>query len=97
MRTVTGVVSLADPLKEGAVLFDGDGGAIKVTVGDVVSTVKVTALLAPGGLSSELSCVASAVYWPLESAGLAAPDAKAPPVPVAVAVATAGPLTVAPE
>ena len=96
MWTMTGVLSLADPLKDGAVLFDGDGGAFKVTVGDVVSTVKVTGLLAPEGLPSELSCVATAVYCPLESAGLAWPDAKAPPVPVAVALATTTPLAVAP-
>src|SRR2546430_15668463 len=96
MRTMTGVVSLADPLKDGAVSFAGDGGAFKVTVGDVVSTAKVTDLLAPGGLPSELSCVATAVYWPLASAGLASPDAKAPPVPVAVGVAAAAPLGLAP-
>src|SRR6476619_6070846 len=97
MWTVTVVVSLAEPPNDGAVLLDGDCTGFKVTVGDVVSTVKATAVLAPGGLPSERSCLASAVYWPLESAGLAVPDAKAPPVPVAVAVATTGPLTVAPE
>ena|SRR5438552_3298963 len=96
MRTMTGVVSLADPLKDGAVLFDGDGGAFKVTVGDDVSTTNVTGELVPAGLPSELSWVASAVYCPLESAGLALPDAKAPPVPAVVAVATTAPLTVAP-
>ena len=79
---MTGVLSLADPLKDGAVLFDGDGGAFKVTAGDVVSTVKVTGLLAPEGLPSELSCVATAVYCPLDRAGLALPETQAAPVPV---------------
>src|SRR5207249_3764972 len=96
MRTMTGVVSLAEPLKVGAVSFDGDFGAFKVTVGEVVSTMKVTALLLPGGFPSELSCTATAVYCPLESGGLALPDVQAPPVPVAVAVATSAPLAAAP-
>src|SRR5438105_2051189 len=96
MWTVTGVVSLAEPLNDGAVLLDGDFTGSNVTVGEVVSTVNVRGSLTPEGLPSELSCVAIAVYWPFESAGLAWPDAKAPPVPVAVAVATTAPLAVAP-
>jgi uncharacterized membrane protein len=40
--TVTGVVSLAVPVKEGVVLIDGDSGELKVTVGAAVFTVNVT-------------------------------------------------------
>jgi hypothetical protein len=59
--TVTVVVSLASPLKDGFVLFDGDGGWLNDTVGDAVLTTNVTLLLLPSGFPSELGCVATAV------------------------------------
>ena len=96
MRTMTGVVSLADPLKDGEVLFDGDGGAFKVTVGEFVSTMNVRGSLTPEGFPIELSWVAIAVYCPLASAGLAPPEVQSPPVPEAVAVETTAPFVVAP-
>jgi hypothetical protein len=54
MSTVTVVVSLAEPVKEGMVLFDGDSGWFNATVGDAVSTVNVTGPLTPAGFPSEL-------------------------------------------
>jgi hypothetical protein len=45
--TVTGVVSLAVPVKDGVVLLDGDSGEFKVTLGAAVSTVNVTGALVP--------------------------------------------------
>ena len=53
--TVTGVVSVAVPLKDGVALSDGDSGMFSVTVGAAVSTVKVT------GRLSLVACVARAV------------------------------------
>jgi hypothetical protein len=71
MSTVTGVWSLAVPEKEGARLPDGEEGAFRVTTGAEVSIVNVTGLLAPSGLPSALGCLATAVYVPLASAGVA--------------------------
>src|SRR5438128_11270645 len=96
MWTVTEVVSLAEPLNDGAVLLEGDFGWLNVTVGEVVSTMNVRGWLTPEGFPSELSCVATAVYWPLERAGLALPDTQAPLVPGAVALDTTAPVAVAP-
>ena len=90
------MLSLAVPAKDGVLLFDGVFGWLRVTVGELVSTVKVTGALSPAGFPSELPCVATAVYWPLDKAGLALPDVQAPPVPVAVAVETTVPLAAAP-
>jgi hypothetical protein len=59
--TVTGVVSLAVPAKEGVLLLDGDGGELNVTVGGAVFTTNVTGLLLPGGFPRELCWVAVAV------------------------------------
>ena len=47
--TVTGVVSLAVPVKDGAALLDGDLGEFNVTVGAVVFTVNVTGELSEAG------------------------------------------------
>ena len=93
---MTGVVSLPVPLKDGVVSLDGDFGDFSVTVGEAVSTTNVAGELTPGGFPSELSWAATAVYCPLASAGLASPDVQAPPVPVAVALATIEPFAVAP-
>ena len=89
------MVSLAVPVKDGVVLLDGTSW-FSATLGVVVSTVKVTGELVPVGFPSELGWVASAVYCPLGSAGLALLEVQAPPVPVADAVETAVPLAVAP-
>jgi len=95
--TVTGSVgSLALPVKDGVVSFEGDFGWFKVTVGELVSTVNVAGALSPLGFPSELSCVATAVYCPLTSDGLALPELHAPPVPVAAALETTVPLAVLP-
>jgi hypothetical protein len=97
MRTVTGVVSLAVPVNDGCGLFDsGLTNGFKLTLGDSVSTMKVTGALVPGELPIELACVAVAVYVPRGRAGAACPDVHVPPVPIAVAVATAGAFTVVP-
>src|ERR1700680_380995 len=97
MLTTTGDVSLAVPLNDGVVLFDRDGGEFNVTVGAFVSTTNVTGALVPKAFpSSELFCVAVAVYCPFFRAGLALPDAQLPPLPVAVAVETTEPVAVAP-
>ena len=59
--TVTSVFSLAVPSKDGFLLFDGDGGATIVTTGASVLTSKLTSLLLPSPLPSELFSVANAV------------------------------------
>ncbi|HWW90656.1 MAG TPA: hypothetical protein VNY35_07745, partial [Solirubrobacteraceae bacterium] len=81
MLTVTVVVSLASPLNDGFVSFDGDVGWFKLTTGEAVFTTKVTGLLLPAGFPNELGCVARAVYVPLDKAGLASPELQPPPVP----------------
>src|SRR5271168_320655 len=96
MWTTTGVVSLAVPVKDGALLFDGDVGWLSVTVGDAVLTMNVTAALLPSGFPRELGCVANAVYSPLGSSGLAASDVQLPLVGVAVALDRGEPVAVAP-
>jgi hypothetical protein len=95
---VTCVVSLAVPLKDGVVLFDGDTGWFNVTVGAAVSTVNVTGRLVPAGFPRELGWVAIAVYvcFPLNKAGLASPEVQAPPVPLAVAVEMTEPPVLSP-
>jgi hypothetical protein len=62
MSIVTLVVSLAVPLNDGVVLFDGVLGVFSVTCGGPVSIVKVTGALFPAGFPRELGCVAIAVY-----------------------------------
>ena len=94
---LTGVVSLPVPVKAGAVLFDRSAGEFNVTLGAAVSTVNVTGgSLTPAGFPSGLSCIAIAVYCPLDRAGLASPELQSPPLPVAVAVETTEPVAVAP-
>jgi len=88
MCTTTSVVSVAVPVKDGVVSLDGDAGLFNVTVGEAVSTIKDTVRLLPSGFPSELSCVATAVYSPLGSSGLAWPELQSPPFPVAVALET---------
>jgi hypothetical protein len=61
MAIVTGVVSLANPVKDGVVSLEGDFGWFSVTSGDAVLTVNVTGSLVPAGLPSELGWVATAV------------------------------------
>ena len=90
------MVSLAVPVKDGVVSLEGDFGAFNVTLGAAVSTVKVSGSLAPAGFSSGLSCIAIAVYCPLDRAGLASPELQSPPLPVAVALETIEPFAVDP-
>lgn len=73
----------------------GGGTTAGVLAGGGV-TVNVTGSLQPGGFPSELSCVATAVYSPLGRVGLASPDVQPAPVPVAVAIETTVPFSVAP-
>ena len=72
-------------------MFDGVFGWLRVTVGELVSTEKVTGALSPAGFPGELPCVATAVYWPLTSEGLALLELHAPPVPVAMSLETSVP------
>jgi hypothetical protein len=90
------VVALAVPVKDGAVLLEGDFGWSNVTIGELVSTMNVTCALLPAGFPSELGWVAIAVYCPLDKAGLAWPELQAPPVPVAAALETTLPSALAP-
>ena len=84
------MVSLAEPLNDGAVLLDGDFTGSNVTVGEVVSTTNVTGELVPAGFPSELVWLATAVYvcFPLARLGFALPEVQLPPVDVAVALET---------
>ena len=82
---MTGSVSLALPLKDGVVLFDGDAGWANVTSGEEVLIAKVTALLAPSGLPRELFWVARAVYSPFAN-GVTVLASQLPPVTSAVSV-----------
>ncbi len=88
MWTTTGVVSVASPLKDGLVLFDGEVIDFRVTLGEAVLMVNLTPLLVPAGFPSELDWVATAVYWPLDRAGLALPEFHVPGALVASALAT---------
>ena len=81
ISTVTCVSSLAVPVKDGVVSFDGDGGAFNATVGGFVSISNVIELLAPASPPIEPGCVATAVYVPSANAGLTSGEAQAPPVP----------------
>ena len=79
---------------------DATGGEGVVTGEGVTGegvTVNVTGSLLPAGFEgSELGWVATAVYCPLERAGLALLDVQALPLPVAVAIETTGPFAVVP-
>jgi len=83
-----GVPSVAVPVNDGAVTLDGDSGWSSVTVGEFVSTVKVTGRLLPVGFPSELGWYATAVYWPFDRTGVTVPDVQLPPVPEALALDT---------
>ena len=72
--TVTGVVSLAKPLNDGAVSLDGETGWSNATVGELVSTVNVTGgSLRPVSIR-RLVCVACAVYTPSPSGAVGSSD-----------------------
>ena len=88
MWTMTGVVSLASPLKDGFVLLEGEVIEFSDTLGDAVLTVNLMLLLVPAGLLTELAWVAAAVYSPLDRAGLALPEFQLPGAFVASALAT---------
>ena len=76
------------PVKDGVASLILVAGAFRPTLGDLVSTLKVTGALTPGALPLiELGWVASAVYSPVDRLGLVGPEVKKPPVPVAIAVA----------
>ena len=76
--------------------MEGDFTGFNVTAGELVSTTNVTGELVPAGFPSELGCVATAVYCPLERVGLALPDVQLPPSGVAVAIAMTVPLALLP-
>ena len=97
ISTVTGEASLAVPENDGVVTFDLEGGEVSVTVGDCVSTSKVTGLLTPVRLPIELSCDAMAVYVPLARAGLTSDETQLPPVPWTLSLATGMPSALAPS
>jgi hypothetical protein len=88
ISTVTGVASLAVPENDGVLSFEGEACAANVTVGDCVSTSKVTGPLAPiggplapGGKPRELGWVATAVYVPSARGGPTRAETQLPPVP----------------
>ena len=87
---------LAVPLNDGVVSFETLVGWLSDTVGDSVSTTKWTGRLSPGPLPIELSWIATAVYSPPDSAGLALCEVHLPPLPSAVALATTPPSTLDP-
>src|SRR5271155_2832619 len=63
-------------------------GEVRVTLGGIVSTVKVKGTVSPVWLpGSELSWLTTSVYVPFGSAGLIGPEVHAPPVPDTVALA----------
>jgi hypothetical protein len=88
MSTVTGVVSLAVPVKEGVVLLERNAGEFSVTTGGLVLTVKLTELLVPGGLPSGLASVATAEYVPFCRGGVTLVELHLPPEGLAVRCAT---------
>jgi hypothetical protein len=88
---------VAVPVNDGAVTLDGDSGWSSVTVGEFVSTVKVTGGLLPVGFPSELGWYATAVYWPFDRSGVTVPEVQLPPVPAALAVDTGVPSVFVPE
>ena|SRR5947209_5801189 len=96
MFTVTGLVSLAVPVNDGVATFERCLSAgFNVTVGAVVSTMKVTGTLVPSGLPvMELFCDATAVYvcLPVLSADLSGPEVHASPTGVALASDTGVPV-----
>src|SRR5437879_5212922 len=95
MLSVTPVVSLAVPVNEGVALLDGDLGDVMLTVGALVSRMKVTGALVPSGFPrSALFWIATAVKLclPAASAGLTGPELHTPPAGVAVASATTVPV-----
>jgi hypothetical protein len=96
ISTVTGVVSLAVPENDGVVSFDGEAGACSVTVGDCVSTTKLTGSLAPTEKPNEPGCVANAVYTPSARAGLTRAEIQLPPVPWTLRLAIGVPPVLAP-
>src|SRR5947209_14932316 len=63
MRTVTGVVLLAVPVKDGVGLSDGDAGAFNVTLGAAASAVNITGeTTAPPAISSRLIARRAATF-----------------------------------
>jgi hypothetical protein len=65
-------------------------GAVRVTFGETVSTVKLNRSDVPTSPTiTELCWLATAVYAPSGNDGVAAPDIHAPRVPAAVAIETA--------
>ncbi len=88
---------MAVPVNDGAVTLDGDSGWSNVTVGEFVSTLKVTGGLLPVGFPSELGWYATAVYWPFDRSGVTVPEVQLPPVPGALAVDTGVPSVFVPE
>src|SRR5438128_1517698 len=74
MWMTTEVVSLAVPVNDGVVSLEGDFGWANVTVGEAVSTVKVTGgSLRPVSVRM-LVCVACAVYTPSLSGAVGSSD-----------------------
>src|ERR1700759_4322360 len=97
MSTVTGVVSPAEPVKEGVALLLGVGTAASETAGAGVETVKLIVLLAPGASPNSLPCSAIAVYVPSCSGDDTFPELHDPPVPEASACATGSPVAELPS
>ncbi len=88
MRTITGVLSLAVPVKDGVVSLLGVAIEPSETFGAGVSTRKWIAPLVPGPSPNSLSCSATAVYSPSESGVERGSELQGPPVPAACTSAT---------
>ena len=97
MCTTTGASALAVPVNDGVRCFDGVTSAFSVTVGGLVSTVKLTGELVPGPFPSELGSTAIAVYSPSVRAGADDTGPQLPaPLTGASAVATGLPVVFLP-
>ena len=96
MSTVTGSWSLAVPENDGIRLLDGDGIAVSVTTGGIVSIVNVAGWLVPGALWIALCWVAIAVYCPSSSRLTSAGEDHSPPVTLPLAVSTGVPCAAGP-
>src|SRR5439155_21206547 len=88
--TVTLVRSLAVPWKTGAFSFVGERGGASVMLGARVSTPNAIGAVVVEFPAASVSVAATVyVFLPSLSGGLTGGEVQAPPVPLAVAVATA--------
>ncbi len=97
MWTTTWVSALAVPVNDGVRTFEGVVGVASVTVGTLVSTLKLTGELLPSSLPSELGSTAMAVYSPSFRPGAEETGPHLPDLTVAAAVAAGLPVVFLPS